>query len=91
MENIKLALKRRYPEIKERISDFMFGRNISSFQDFDHLLMEVSWDVASDLTLSTTDFEYSSDQYVTFRNIVINFIKNNFYDYIRSYWPDPIK
>ena len=53
--------------------------------------MEVSWDVASDLTLSTTYFEYSSDQYVTFRNIVINFIKNNFYDYIRSYWPDPIK
>jgi hypothetical protein len=52
--------------------------------------MEVSWDVASDITLETTNFEYSSEQYVTFRNIVINFIKNNFYDYIKSYWGDHI-
>ena len=86
MENIKLALKRRSPEIQEKISMFLLGRNISSYHNFDHLLMEVSWDVASDITLETTNFEYSSEQYVTFRNIVINFIKNNFYDYIKSYW-----
>jgi hypothetical protein len=86
MENIKIALKRRYPEIEERISDLMFGRNISSFRSFDDLLTEVSWDVASDIALETTNFRYGTDQYVTFRNIVRNFIKNNFYEYLKSYW-----
>jgi hypothetical protein len=74
---------RRYEQIKEKVSDFLMGHNIPSFYSFDDFLTELAWNVSGDIV---NKMNIPQDEYPMFRNQMIRFIKNNFYEELKEYW-----
>jgi hypothetical protein len=74
---------RRYREIEDGIYNYLLGYNIHPMDKFDDFLSGVAWDVAIDIVRQTS---LERDDYVIFRNQMIQFIKNNFYDELKEYW-----
>jgi len=74
---------RRYREIEDGIYNYLLGHNIHPMDKFDDFLSGVAWDVAIDITQQTS---LRRDDYVIFRNQLIQFIKTNFYDELKEYW-----
>jgi hypothetical protein len=59
------------------------GHNIPTFYSFDDFLTELSWDVSGDIV---NKMNIPQDEYPMFRNQMIRFIKNNFYEELKEYW-----
>jgi uncharacterized FlgJ-related protein len=74
---------RRYNEIRDSIYDYLLGHNIHPTYKFDDFLTEIAWDVSTDIVSKTS---VKGDESVIFRNQMIRFIKNNFYDELKEYW-----
>jgi hypothetical protein len=74
---------RRYNEIRDRIYEYLLGHNIHPMNKFDDFLTEIAWDVSTDIVNKTS---VKGDESVIFRNQMIRFIKNNFYDELKEYW-----
>jgi hypothetical protein len=50
---------------------------------FDGFLTEICWDVAQDVV---SKMNIPEEDYVTYRNQLIRFIKNNFYEELKEFW-----
>ena len=78
-----LKFKRRYEEIEEGIWDWILGHKLNVMDTFDSFLIEISWDVANKVLIK---MNIPEDDYVTYRNQLIRFIKNNFYTELKDFW-----
>ena len=74
---------RRYQQIQSGIWDFVLLNKLNVFDKFDDFLLELSWKVASDVI---RDMNIPEDDYVTYRNQLIHFIRNNFYTELNEFW-----
>jgi hypothetical protein len=79
----ELKFKRRYQEIEDGISDWILGHKLNVMDTFDSFLIEISWDVAQDVV---SKMNIPEDDYVMYRNQLIRFIKNNFYEELKEFW-----
>ena len=75
--------KRRYQEIEDGISDFILTHKLTVMDTFDNFLTEICWDVAQDVV---SKMNIPEDDYVMYRNQLIRFIKNNFYEELKEFW-----
>jgi hypothetical protein len=78
-----IKFKRRYEEIEEGIWDWILGHKLNVMDTFDSFLIEISWDVANKVLIK---MNIPEDDYVTYRNQLIRFIKNNFYTELKDFW-----
>ena len=78
-----LKFKRRYEEIESRVNDWLMAHNVTIVGNFDDFISEVAWDVTQDVV---NKMNIPKDDYVTYRNQLIRFIKNNFYTELKEYW-----
>jgi hypothetical protein len=78
-----LKFKRRYQEIEDGISDFILTHKLTVMDTFDNFLTEICWDVAQDVV---SKMNIPEDDYVMYRNQLIRFIKNNFYEELKEFW-----
>ena len=78
-----LKFKRRYQEIEDGVYDFILRHKITTMDTFDSFLIELSWDVANDVVKK---INIPEDDYVMYRNQLIRFIKNNFYEELKEFW-----
>jgi hypothetical protein len=74
---------RRYQEIEDGIQDFILTHNLNVMDTFDGFLTEICWDVAQDVV---SKMNIPEDDYVMYRNQLIRFIKNNFYEELKEFW-----
>ena len=81
--NHEIKFKRRYQEIEDGVYDFILRHRITTMDTFDSFLIELSWDVANDVIRK---INIPEDDYVTYRNQLIRFIKNNFYEELKEFW-----
>ena len=81
--NPNLKFIRRYEEIEDGVYDFILRHKITTMDTFDSFLIELSWDVANDVIRK---INIPEDDYVTYRNQLIRFIKNNFYEELKEFW-----
>ena len=79
----ELKFKRRYQEIEDGISDFILTHKLTVMDTFDNFLTEICWDVAQDVV---SKMNIPEDDYVMYRNQLIRFIKNNFYEELKEFW-----
>jgi hypothetical protein len=79
----ELKFKRRYEEIEDGIYDFIMTHKLNVMDTFDSFLIEISWNVASQVV---SKMNISEDDYVMYRNQLIRFIKNNFYTELKEFW-----
>jgi hypothetical protein len=79
----ELKFKRRYEEIEDGISDFILNHKLNVMDTFDSFLIQISWDVASQVV---SKMNIPEDDYVMYRNQLIRFIKNNFYEELKEFW-----
>jgi hypothetical protein len=78
-----IKFKRRYEEIEDGVYDFILRHKITTMDTFDSFLIELSWDVANDVIRK---INIPEDDYVMYRNQLIRFIKNNFYEELKEFW-----
>jgi hypothetical protein len=78
-----IKFKRRYEEIEEGIWDWILGHKLNVMDTFDSFLIEISWDVANKVLIK---MNIPEDDYVMYRNQLIRFIKNNFYEELKEFW-----
>ncbi len=74
---------RRYQEIEDGIWDFILTHKLNVMDTFDGFLTEICWDVAQDVV---SKMNIPEEDYVTYRNQLIRFIKNNFYEELKKFW-----
>ncbi len=74
---------RRYQQIQSGIWDFVLLNKLNVYDKFDDFLTELSWYVAGDII---RDMNIPEDEYVTYRNQLIQFIRNNFYTELKEFW-----
>jgi hypothetical protein len=79
----ELKFKRRYEEIEDGIQDFILTHKLNVMDTFDGFLTEICWDVASKVV---NKMNIPEDDYVMYRNQLIRFIKNNFYEELKEFW-----
>jgi hypothetical protein len=79
----ELKFKRRYEEIEDGIQDFIVNHKLNVMDTFDSFLIQISWDVASQVV---SKMNIPEDDYVMYRNQLIRFIKNNFYTELKEFW-----
>ena len=79
----ELKFKRRYQEIEDGISDFILTHKLTVMDTFDNFLTEICWNVAQDVV---SKMNIPEDDYVMYRNQLIRFIKNNFYEELKEFW-----
>jgi hypothetical protein len=79
----ELKFKRRYEEIEDGIQDFILTHKLNVMDTFDGFLTEICWDVAQDVV---SKMNIPEEDYVTYRNQLIRFIKNNFYEELKEFW-----
>jgi hypothetical protein len=79
----ELKFKRRYEEIEDGIQDFILTHKLNVMDTFDGFLTEICWDVASKVV---NKINIPEDDYVMYRNQLIRFIKNNFYEELKEFW-----
>jgi len=79
----ELKFKRRYQEIEDGIQDFILTHKLNVMDTFDGFLTEICWDVAQDVV---SKMNIPEEDYVTYRNQLIRFIKNNFYEELKEFW-----
>ena len=79
----EIKFKRRYQEIEDGISDFILTHKLTVMDTFGNFLTEICWDVAQDVV---SKMNIPEDDYVMYRNQLIRFIKNNFYEELKEFW-----
>ena len=75
--------KRRYQEIEDGIWNFILTHKLNAMDTFDGFITELCWDVAQDVV---SKMNIPEDDYVMYRNQLIRFIKNNFYEELKEFW-----
>jgi hypothetical protein len=79
----ELKFKRRYEEIEDGIQDFILTHKLNVMDTFDNFLTEICWNVSSQVV---GKMNIPEDDYVMYRNQLIRFIKNNFYEELKEFW-----
>jgi len=79
----EIKFKRRYQEIEDGISDFILTHTLTVMDTFGNFLTEICWNVASQVV---GKMNIPEDDYVMYRNQLIRFIKNNFYEELKEFW-----
>jgi len=79
----EIKFKRRYQEIEDGISDFILTHKLTVMDTFGNFLTEICWNVASQVV---GKMNIPEDDYVMYRNQLIRFIKNNFYEELKEFW-----
>jgi hypothetical protein len=74
---------RRYQEIEDGIQDFILTHKLTVMDTFGNFLTEICWNVASQVV---GKMNIPEDDYVMYRNQLIHFIKNNFYEELKEFW-----
>ena len=79
----ELKFKRRYEEIEDGIQDFILTHKLNAMDTFDSFLIEISYYVTIHIVHK---MNIPEEDYVTYRNQLIRFIKNNFYTELKEFW-----
>ena len=74
---------RRYQEIEDGISDFILTHKLNAMDTFDGFMTELCWDVASEVV---SKMNIPEEDYVMYRNQLINFIRYSFYTELKEFW-----
>ena len=81
-----LRLRRREFIIKEKLDSVIqnnFYNDEIGFMSFEHFILHVSQYVGSEMV---NEINLTGDERVIFRNQVIQYVRNNFYEYLKEIW-----
>ncbi len=81
-----LRLLRRESTIKEKLDSIIqnnFYDDEIGFMSFEHFILHVSQYVGSEMV---NEINLTGDERVIFRNQVIQYVRNNFYEYLKEIW-----
>ncbi len=81
-----LRLLRRESTIKEKLDSIIqnnFYDDEIGFMSFEHFILHVSQYVGSEMV---NEINLTGDERVIFRNQVIQYVRNNFYEYLKKVW-----
>ena len=81
-----LRLRRREFIIKEKLDSVIqnnFYNDEIGFMSFEHFILHVSQYVGSEMV---NEINLTGDERVIFRNQVIQYVRNNFYEYLKKVW-----
>lgn len=86
IEGQKYKLLRRTSDMKERLENLL--KNNFSTQELKSLPLDNFILICSDYigTELANESRLDGDEFVTFRNQIKHYIRNNFYDYLKEYW-----
>ena len=77
-------LLRRHKEIEDEIYDQLLSYGYLP-HNLEGFMGQITWDVGSNLAGKMTPNVVGGD-YVTLRNQIIHYIRNNFYGELKEYW-----
>ena len=77
------GILRRQNRIKELFDDYLLVHNVTAFDTFESFFQSLCWDIAVNMVDRS---KMDQDSYVTLRNQIIRFIKNNFYEEYKEWW-----
>ena len=82
----KYRLLRRESDMKHRIDNQLMMAKLQNdlhYVSLDHLILHIADNVAIEIA---NDSNLDTDEYVTFRNQIKQYIRNNFYEHIKEFW-----
>ena len=77
------AVLRRQNRIDELFHDYLLSHNVTPQDSFDSFFQTLCWNIAVTIVDRTN---MDNDSYVTLRNQIIRFIKNNYYEEFKGWW-----
>ena len=77
------AVLRRQNRIEVLFHDYLLSHNVTPQDSFDSFFQTLCWDIAVTIVDRTN---MDNDSYVTLRNQIIRFIKNNYYEEFKGWW-----
>jgi hypothetical protein len=77
------AVLRRQNRIDELFHDYLLSHNVTPQDSFDSFFQTLCWNIAVTIVDRTN---MNNDSYVTLRNQIIRFIKNNYYEEFKGWW-----
>ena len=77
------AVLRRQNRIEELFHDYLVSHNVTPQDSFDSFFQTLCWNIAVTIVDRTN---MDNDSYVTLRNQIIRFIKNNYYEEFKGWW-----
>jgi len=77
------AVLRRRERIEELFHDYLLSNNVTPQDSFDSFFQTLCWNIAVTIVDRTN---MNNDSYVTLRNQIIRFIKNNYYEEFKGWW-----
>jgi hypothetical protein len=77
------AVLRRQNKIDELFHDYLLSHNVTPQDSFDSFFQTLCWNIAVTIVDRTN---MNNDSYVTLRNQIIRFIKNNYYEEFKGWW-----
>jgi len=77
------AVLRRQNRIDELFHDYLLSHNVTPQDSFDSFFQTLCWNIAVTIVDRTN---IDNDSYVTLRNQIIRFIKNNYYEEFKGWW-----
>lgn len=85
-ESDKYRLVRREAEMEKRIDNKLMIAKLQNdfyFIPLQHLILHIADEVAIEIA---NDSNLGNDEYITFRNQIKQYIRNNFYEHIKKFW-----
>jgi len=82
----KYRLLRRESDMKHRIDNQLMMSKLQNdlyFVPLEHLILHIADNVAIEMS---NESNLGDDEYITFRNQIKQYIRNNFYEYIKKFW-----
>jgi len=82
----KYRLLRREGDMKHRIDNQLMMSKLQNdlyFVPLEHLILHIADNVAIEMS---NESNLGDDEYITFRNQIKQYIRNNFYEYIKKFW-----
>ena len=77
------SVLRRQNRIEELFHDYLLSHNVTPQDSFDSFFQTLCWNIAVTIVDRTN---MDNDSYVTLRNQIIRFIKNNYYEEFKGWW-----
>jgi hypothetical protein len=79
-------LLRRESDMKHRIDNQLMMSKLQNdlyFVPLEHLILHIADNVAIEMS---NESNLGDDEYITFRNQIKQYIRNNFYEHIKKFW-----
>ena len=77
------AVLRRQNRIEELFHNYLLSHNVTPQDSFDSFFQTLCWNIAVTIVDRSN---MDNDSYVTLRNQIIRFIKNNYYEEFKGWW-----